>query len=289
MKLDQGRRKILYISGWGRSGSTILSSILGQIDGFFSVGELRYIGARGLVEDRLCGCGETFSQCAVWQKVLKEAYGGVDQIDPSIFKDFNEFGCRTRHFPFLLTKAGQSYLYPHVQDGLNHLDKLYAAIQKVTDCQVMIDSSKISAYGKWLESIPSIDLYVVHIIRDPRASAYSWQRMKKQPDTDQLDFMHRMNIYKSFLSSWIQPFSLCRNFFGPDQPNIYAYVTRILLLIESLPSQKYWIWLVIRGQKCLLLLKKKWIYSQLIRYPVILTAFRLVLFPYALTMNGGFV
>lgn len=199
MNLDQRRIKVLYITGWGRSGSTILSSILGQIDGFFSVGELSYFGKRGLAENRLCGCGEPFSQCAIWQNVLREAYGGADQINPSIFMDFNESGCRTRHFPLLLTKAGQSYLYPRVQEGLNHLDKLYRAIQKITDCKVIVDSSKNPAYGKWLESIPSIDLHVIHIIRDPRASAYSWQRMKKQPDTDQLDYMHRMNIFKSSL------------------------------------------------------------------------------------------
>ena len=34
------RVKVLYIAGSGRSGSTILDRILGQLDGFFSVGEL---------------------------------------------------------------------------------------------------------------------------------------------------------------------------------------------------------------------------------------------------------
>jgi len=34
--------KVLYIAGWGRSGSTILDNVLGQLDGCFSTGELNY-------------------------------------------------------------------------------------------------------------------------------------------------------------------------------------------------------------------------------------------------------
>ena len=35
--------KVLFIAGNGRSGSTILDVILGQLEGFFAVGELRRI------------------------------------------------------------------------------------------------------------------------------------------------------------------------------------------------------------------------------------------------------
>ena len=34
---------VLYIGGWGRSGSTLLSHLLGGLDGMVSVGELRYV------------------------------------------------------------------------------------------------------------------------------------------------------------------------------------------------------------------------------------------------------
>jgi len=51
------RTRVLYILGWGRSGSTVLGNILGEIDGFFSAGELHYLWERSLVEGRACGCG----------------------------------------------------------------------------------------------------------------------------------------------------------------------------------------------------------------------------------------
>ena len=43
---------VLYLLGKGRSGSTLLSMALGELDGFFAAGELRFFWRRGLVEDR---------------------------------------------------------------------------------------------------------------------------------------------------------------------------------------------------------------------------------------------
>ena len=40
---------------------------LGEVDGFFFAGELRYLWQRGLVEDRLCGCGLPLSACPFWR------------------------------------------------------------------------------------------------------------------------------------------------------------------------------------------------------------------------------
>ena len=71
---------VLFIAGSSRSGSTLLSNILGQVEGFCAVGELAQIWQRGLIEDRLCGCGVRFNQCALWREVLDQTFGsgGVD-------------------------------------------------------------------------------------------------------------------------------------------------------------------------------------------------------------------
>jgi hypothetical protein len=52
--------RVLYIGGWGRSGSTLLDLILGQAPGVFSAGEVREIWQSGLVENRPCGCERPF-------------------------------------------------------------------------------------------------------------------------------------------------------------------------------------------------------------------------------------
>src|SRR5262250_2359564 len=50
------RLKVLYIAGAHRSGTTLLSDILGSYDGVTGTGELHELWA-GLLSGRPCGCG----------------------------------------------------------------------------------------------------------------------------------------------------------------------------------------------------------------------------------------
>ena len=67
--------QVVYVGSWGRSGSTLLDLVLGQIPGFVSVGELRYLWERGLAERQLCGCGRPVTGCPFWGAVLEEVFG----------------------------------------------------------------------------------------------------------------------------------------------------------------------------------------------------------------------
>ena len=58
--------RVLYIAGLGRSGSTLLSRLLGQVDGICALGEAHHIwrtGAPRAAADELCGCGRSYAQC----------------------------------------------------------------------------------------------------------------------------------------------------------------------------------------------------------------------------------
>ena len=66
-------RKIILIAGHSRSGSTLLDRLLGEMDGFVTVGELRCLWIRGLIDDQLCGCGVAFQSCDHWQDIVNDA------------------------------------------------------------------------------------------------------------------------------------------------------------------------------------------------------------------------
>lgn len=68
--MTEDRARVLLISGYSRSGSTLLARILGEMDGLTAPDELRYLWRRGLFEDRLCDCGQPFNSCSFWQQVL---------------------------------------------------------------------------------------------------------------------------------------------------------------------------------------------------------------------------
>jgi len=172
------RIKVLYIAGWGRSGSTLMGTILGQLEGFVHMGELRHIWGRGLIENRLCGCGVPLQQCEHWKAVLAKAFGAENGVDPREMIRLRERGTRTQHIPFMYLPGGAELMRNRLGKFLTSLESLYRSIGEVTGCRVIVDSSKNPAYGYALATIPAIELYVLHLVRDPRAVAFSWLRRK---------------------------------------------------------------------------------------------------------------
>jgi len=180
---QQDRIKVLYIAGWGRSGSTIMGNILGQVEGCFNVGELRYIWDRSLLEDRLCGCGLPFSRCPTWAGILERArLDGTGDLDPQQLIALRDRSVRTRHLPLLWLPGGEGLARARWRRYLQALESLYRAVQQQSSCQVIVDSSKFPTYGYALDLLPLIDLHVVHLVRDPRAVSFSWMRKKRSDD-----------------------------------------------------------------------------------------------------------
>ncbi len=188
--------KVLYIGGTGRSGSTLLDNILGQIPGFCSVGELRYVWERGMVDNRLCGCGRPFRECPLWASVLTEAFGDAERLDPAEMIRLQQARVRSRHVPRLLaSRPDRSPPPPGSYEA--RLERLYHALAGQTGARVIVDSSKLPSYGRVLQDIPSLDLYVVQLMRDPRATAYSWMRKRELRDYGDLRWMQRQPPLKS--------------------------------------------------------------------------------------------
>lgn len=178
--MGEDKIKVLYVAGWGRSGSTVLGNILGQLEGFVHVGELLYVWERGLLGDWSCGCGAPFRECEVWGAVLKKAFGDTDRIDLPEMARLRVDSVRTRHLPLAFVPGGERVLKPRLDKYSGTLENLYRAIRSSTGCDVIVDSSKFPSYGYLLEQIPTIDLRVVHLVRDPRAAAYSWVRAQSR-------------------------------------------------------------------------------------------------------------
>lgn len=174
------RVTVLYIGGRGRSGSTILAQMLGQIPDFVNVGELWQVWYRGLRENERCSCGQPFYSCEFWSAVGDEAFGGWKNVDLDNMASFRSYFTKQRYAPHyaLAAKFGirtrkMSIL---LQEFEPSLERLYRAIQRVSGARVIVDSSKRFSYAVVLGLLPFVDLRVVHLVRDSRAVAFSWAR-----------------------------------------------------------------------------------------------------------------
>jgi hypothetical protein len=169
--------KVLYIAGCERSGSTIFQNVLGQIEGFFAAGELRNIWLQ-LLRNRPCGCGVVHRDCQVWRSVLDRAFGGAERVDVEEMTRLRKIA-RNRHLPLMFWPAGQRILMSQLGQYLVTLNTLYRAIHDTTGSRVIVDSSKSPLYGQLLQLLPSVELYVVHIVRDPRGVEHARLRRKR--------------------------------------------------------------------------------------------------------------
>lgn len=175
--------KVLYIGGSGRSGTTLLLRLLGQLNGFVAVGELWHIWFMGFTQNHLCGCGQPFKHCPFWTEVVTEAFGGFDQINVEEIRALRRSVQSDSHLPRLALPFLRDAAYQkRLESYLHILTRLYVSIQRVSRCRVIVDSSKGPRYALNLNEVPQVELYLAHLVRDSRAVAYSWRRKKFRPE-----------------------------------------------------------------------------------------------------------
>jgi hypothetical protein len=185
--------KIIYLAGWGRSGSTLLSNLLGEVKGLTSIGETYNLWRRGMVEDKLCGCEKPFSACDYWQTIMHKAFGDMACLDGEYFQGLQE---RVSNRDLLVKVLfGSPVQQDHcVQEYAYMLKRLYTAVAQTSNSRVIVDSSKIPSHAYLLNDLEGIDLYIVHLVRDPRAVAYSWMKKKRyDPNSENVTYMDRFN------------------------------------------------------------------------------------------------
>lgn len=182
--------RVLFVSGWGRSGSTLLDRLLGQMDTTVSVGEMRDVWQRGVQENRLCGCGRAFLECPMWTQVGQAAFGGWDQLDLDRVIALRQKVDRPWFVPFLLAP----WLLPRrgrvdLDEYAGVLATLYEGISAVNEGRIIIDSSKIPSFALLLRRA-GVRLQVLHLVRDSRGVIHSWRKQVRRADAgDTEDFM----------------------------------------------------------------------------------------------------
>ncbi len=179
--MDCTKPKILYIAGCDRSGSTVLDQILGQIPNWFTVGELVDFWDRG--PQQICGCGRVLKDCDFWRQVFIEAFHDTpDRVDFAGIAALRNRCARSRHLLLLTNSLTRNFAPTALGAYLDLTKKFYRAISKVSGSQVAVDSSKLPSHAYILELTGAFDVYILHLVRDPRGCAYSWLRGKRHPD-----------------------------------------------------------------------------------------------------------
>jgi hypothetical protein len=188
--------RVLYLGGLGRSGTTLVERLLGELPGVCALGEVVHLWQRDIRDDERCGCGSRFSGCTFWQQVGELAFGGWGNVDVDRVHALRDAVERTRHIPRL---ASATEAPAEVREYANYYARVYAAAAEVSGSAVVVDSSKHSALAHVLRWADQVDLRVLHVVRDARGVAYSWTKTVARPETDGAEEMTRYSPGRSAL------------------------------------------------------------------------------------------
>lgn len=177
------RPTVLYLGGLGRSGTTVLERVLGELPGACSVGELVHLWQRGVLDDEKCGCGHPFSECPFWNEVGARAFGGWERALAERMEWLRRRVDRTRFVPALIARPLLGRRRAELREYVATITRLHRAIAEAGDGAVVIDSSKHSSLAFCLRTAPGLDLRVVHVVRDSRGVAYSWTKEVRRPES----------------------------------------------------------------------------------------------------------
>ncbi|MGD9509620.1 MAG: sulfotransferase [Geminicoccaceae bacterium] len=164
--------RVVYIGGYGHSGSTLLNIMLGQAPGIMGAGELFRLAGAAWSREEFCSCGVALPRCPTWNGIVDHwtAHVGGDAV-----ARYHRLQRACERWPIPVRENG---LW---QDYAGHTIGLFTAIRDVTGCATIVDSSKIPARARALAQVSGLDLRLVHLVRDGRGVAWSMRR-RMAPD-----------------------------------------------------------------------------------------------------------
>lgn len=167
--------RVIYVTGVGRSGSTVLDTLLGNHHKVESVGELVNAPAAWINNNEYCACGDLAGVCDFWKQVRDQW-----QADPRASVDCEKWPRiqahfeRVRNWPRLIRHAQvNTEAFIKYAEGIVGL---YRSIAEVSGKSIIVDSSKTPGRALALSQIQGIDLSLLHLVRDGRGVAWSLQK-----------------------------------------------------------------------------------------------------------------
>ena len=179
---DREGPEVLYLGGFGRSGSTLLERSVGELGDVCAVGELVHLWERGLGNNELCGCGQPFRECPFWTEVGDIAFGGWDALDAERVAALKHAVDRNRHFGRLLVGSRFGSFGRQLREYTALYDAIYAAVAQISGARLIVDSSKHASLALCLQKSSRSRVRIAHVVRDSPAVVYSWTKVVARPE-----------------------------------------------------------------------------------------------------------
>jgi len=188
--------KYVFSASSARSGSTLMAFLLNAHPHIASIAEMDGIIEEIDPDTFKCSCGELIRECPFWNDVTADMHA---QGYPFSYKNFDtiirlidndvlwKVQKGTSGIPAIDTIRNELFTAtPGISHRLRHQVERNAAlarsILKISGKEYLLDTSKDVSRIHYLNKHEAVDLYVIHLTRDPRGVIASEYRRK--PDLD---------------------------------------------------------------------------------------------------------
>jgi hypothetical protein len=187
---------LIYLASIGRSGSTLLESMLGAHSQIATCGEIHiwpHEIAQGGV--RPCSCGQSILSCPFWVE-MRQRLDPLQQAYPPIhhFREQHNAGKTIRwerlqeivQNPVSRQTAQQIQQFGQNNDAVfrSFLDLMQSQLER--EIHWLVDSSKDPYRLLWLIRSNLFNIKVLHIVKNPRAFIYSVTKDVQDPSLKQV-------------------------------------------------------------------------------------------------------
>lgn len=171
------RIKVVYIAGYGRSGTTLMSIALGQHPAILGAGEVTELSRHAWVNNTYCSCGHPLRDCAFWSSAVKR---WLPSDQPTFLNDYRG---RQLHFETQLVMQAMGLgvgRRAEFAKFIKETEELFRHIASVSRKTIIVDSSKMPSRAWALTRMRDVDVYLVHMVRDGRGVAWSLMKGYKR-------------------------------------------------------------------------------------------------------------
>lgn len=167
---DGPKRKLIYILGTGRCGSTVFEIVLGSHPAIRAMGEFFGTAFPRWTPGAICSCGLPYDKCTFWSGVLEEYARYVDLDEQSRGQS------RFETYPSLLRMwVHRLFGTASIRRHSAGMADLVRVVAHRAGTEIVSESSKNAVRGYLYSRSRSseFDVYYLHLVRDGRGYMYS--------------------------------------------------------------------------------------------------------------------
>jgi len=172
---------VIYVVGLPYSGTTLLSSLLGNSPGILNLGEINYL-ENDYSDERKCLCQESLSECSFWRRIVEKTKQSQDNGNPVLNftseQKLRKIDMRSKPISTKIGKAigikiGRLYGHEELIDYTQRHKNFFLDVSEIEKPNSIIDSSKSTQRLEAMREFTDLPIRVICIKKSFRSAFQS--------------------------------------------------------------------------------------------------------------------